>query len=181
MSAGVPAEIIWDLELRGPSAQLPGYTGKITATRAERAPPMGRPTPSTPLQRDTKALCIGLHPSVLDYSQMPDGLDEAVFTARIEAGNAALREAGFDAVLCLIDTSPDRAEATVREHLQEHAFGLAMIGGGVRMLPENTLLFERLVNLLTETAPGIRLCFNTAPENTVEALKRWIQAGAVAL
>ncbi|MFJ9020320.1 hypothetical protein ACIRPU_10100 [Streptomyces sp. NPDC102259] len=31
-------------------------------------------------------------------------------------------------------------------------------------------------NLLTEEAPGIRLCFNTSPENTVEALRRWIQA-----
>ncbi|MCY0931780.1 hypothetical protein OTB20_37495 [Streptomyces sp. H27-H1] len=137
---------------------------------------MGRPTTSTPLPRDTKVLSIGLHPGALDYSRMPDGLDEAVLTARIEAGNAVLREAGFDAVPCLIEASPDRAEATVREHLQEHAFLLAMIGGGVRMLPENTLLFERLVNVLTEAAPGIRLCFNTAPENTVEALRRWIQA-----
>ncbi|MFE7836947.1 hypothetical protein ACFU53_13110 [Streptomyces sp. NPDC057474] len=137
---------------------------------------MGRPTTSTPLPRDTKVLSIGLHPSVLDYSRMPDGLDEAVLTTRIEAGNAALREAGFDTVPCLIDTSPDRAEATVREHLQEHTFGLAMIGGGVRMLPENTLLFERLVNVLSEAAPGIRLCFNTAPENTAEALGRWIQS-----
>ncbi|WP_175647761.1 hypothetical protein [Streptomyces cyaneochromogenes] len=50
-----------------------------------------------------------------------------------------------------------------------------MIGGGVRMLPENTLLFERLVNVLTEEAPGIRLCFNTTPEDTVEALRRWIK------
>lgn len=51
-----------------------------------------------------------------------------------------------------------------------------MVGGGVRMMPENTLLFERLLNVLTEAAPGIRLCFNTAPENTVEALRRWIRA-----
>ncbi|MFF9780140.1 hypothetical protein ACF1HJ_41675 [Streptomyces sp. NPDC013978] len=125
---------------------------------------------------ETKVLSIGLHPSALDYSRMPDGVDEAVFTARIEAANAALREAGFDVVPCLIDISPDRAEATVLEQLQEHAFGLAMIGGGVRMLPENTLLFERLVNLLIEATPGIRLCFNTTPEDTVEALRRWIQA-----
>ncbi|WP_329389759.1 hypothetical protein OG625_37135 [Streptomyces sp. NBC_01351] len=136
---------------------------------------MGRPTTSTPMPRDTKLLSIGLHPSALDYSRMPDGLDEAVLTARIAAGNAALLEAGFDAVLCLVDTSPDRAETTVREHLQEHEFDLAMIGGGIRLLPENTLLFERLVNVLTEAAPGIRLCFNTGPENTVEALRRWIQ------
>ncbi|MEU9204680.1 hypothetical protein [Streptomyces sp. NPDC048332] len=116
-----------------------------------------------------------MHPSALDYSRMPEGIDEAALTARIEAGNAALGEAGFDVVACLIDTSPDRAESTVREHLREHAFGLAMIGGGVRMMPENTLLFERLLNVLTEAAPGIRLCFNTAPENTVEALRRWIR------
>ncbi|WP_260695674.1 MULTISPECIES: hypothetical protein [Streptomyces] len=106
---------------------------------------------------------------------MPDGLDEAVLAARIEAGNATLREAGFEVVPCLVGTSPDQAEATVREHLQERAFGLAMIGGGVRMLPENTLLFERLVNVLTEASPGIRLCFNTDPVNTVEALRRWIR------
>lgn len=136
---------------------------------------MGRPTTSTPLPGDTKVLSIGLHPRALDYSRMPDGVDEAVLTARIEAANAALREAGFDAVVCLIDASPDRAEEIVREQLKGYAFGLAMIGGGVRMLPENTLLFERLVNVLTEAAPGIRLCFNTSPEDTVEALRRWIQ------
>ncbi|MBL3671328.1 hypothetical protein JL475_36595 [Streptomyces sp. M2CJ-2] len=137
---------------------------------------MGRPTTSAPLPGDTKVLSIGLHPSALDYSRMPDGVDEAVLTARIEAANTALREAGFDAVPCLIDASPDRAAATVREQLQKHTFGLAMIGGGIRMLPENTLLFERLINILTEETPWIRLCFNTTPEDTVEALRRWIQA-----
>lgn len=129
-----------------------------------------------PLPGDTKVLSIGLHPSALDYSRMPDGLDEAVLTARIEAANAALREAGFDAVPCLIDTTTDRAEAAVRAQLKEHTFGLAMIGGGVRMLPEHTLLFERLINVLTEAAPEIRLCFNSNPEDTVEALRRWIRA-----
>ncbi|WP_031486293.1 hypothetical protein [Streptomyces bicolor] len=137
---------------------------------------MGRPTTSTALPVGTKVLSIGLHPSALDYSWMPDGVDESVLTARIGAANAALRDAGFDAVPCLIDNSPDSAEATVREQLRQQTFGLAMIGGGVRMLPENTLLFERLVNVLTEEAPGIRLCFNTSPEDTVEALRRWIQA-----
>ncbi|MFI6624650.1 hypothetical protein [Streptomyces sp. NPDC050528] len=137
---------------------------------------MSRPTTTTALPSDTKVLSIGLHPSAPDYSRMLDGFDnEAILTARIEAGIAALRKAGFDAVPCLIDTSPDRAEAIVRELLQKHAFGLTGIGGGVRMVPENTLLFERLVSLLTEEAPGIRLCFNASPENTVEALSRWIQ------
>jgi hypothetical protein len=93
---------------------------------------------------------------------------------RIERGNTALREAGFDVVLCQVDTAPDAAEEQVRAHVQDSQFGLAMIGGGIRMIPENTELFERIVNVLLELSPGIRLCFNTAPDNTVDALRRWI-------
>ncbi|UIX32517.1 hypothetical protein [Streptomyces sp. GQFP] len=136
---------------------------------------MSRPATETPLPKDTKVLSIGLHSSALDYSRMPDGLDEATLTARMEAGVAALHEAGFDVVSCLVGTSSDGAEATVRELLQEHTFGLATIGGGVRMLPEHTLLFERLINVLTEAVPGIRLGFNTTPGDTVDALRRWLQ------
>ncbi|MEV0170974.1 hypothetical protein AB0I00_07580 [Streptomyces sp. NPDC050803] len=131
---------------------------------------------SGPLPSDTKVLSIGLHPSSLDYSRMPEGMTESVLTARIAAGNEMLRESGLDVTTCLIDTDPDRAEEAVRDHLRKEPFGLAMIGGGVRLLPEHTLLFERLINTLTEAAPGIRLCFNRSPETTVEALRRWIRA-----
>jgi len=41
-----------------------------------------------------------------------------------------------------------------------------MIGAGVRMVPEHTELFERLVNVINEVAPGISFCFNTSPEST---------------
>lgn len=61
---------------------------------SREAPPIGLPTTPTPLPRDTKILSIGLHPGVLAYSRMPDGLEEAEFTTRIAAANAALREAG---------------------------------------------------------------------------------------
>ena len=105
---------------------------------------------------------------------MPDDIDEASLTARIERGNAALREAGFDVALCQLDTSPDAAEEQLRAHLRDARFGLAMIGGGIRMIPEHTELFERIVNVLSEVSPGIRLCFNTAPDNTVDALRRWV-------
>ncbi|MFI1721737.1 hypothetical protein [Streptomyces sp. NPDC020489] len=137
---------------------------------------MVRPTASAPLPSTTKVLSVGLDPRVLDYSRLPAGIDEEAFTARIEAAHTALREAGFDVRSCLIGTAADDAEAAVREALRADTFGLAMIGGGVRMMPEHTVLFERLVNLLVEEAPGIRLCFNSAPENTVETLRRWIGA-----
>jgi hypothetical protein len=126
------------------------------------------------LPAGTRVLSIGLHPRSLDYSTMPDGLDEAALTARIEHGNQALREAGFDVVHCQIGTSPDTAEELIRDTLDGGSFGLAMIGGGVRMVPEYTELFERIVNVVHEASPGIRMCFNTAPDNTVDALRRWI-------
>ncbi len=126
------------------------------------------------LVADTRVISIGLHPRVLDYTTLPDGVDEASLTARIERGNAGLREAGFDVLLCQVDTAPDAAEEQVRAQLRRAQFGLAMVGGGIRMIPEHTELFERIVNVLHEVSPGIRLCFNTAPDNTVDALRRWI-------
>lgn len=127
------------------------------------------------LAKGTRVLSIGLHPRSLDYRTMPEGLTQESLTARIDAANAVLRETGFDVVPCLIEPDPDGAEATVREELKGGAFGLAMIGGGVRMLPEHTLMFERVVNVLLETVPGIRLCFNSSPETTIDALRRWIE------
>ncbi|MGY0061904.1 hypothetical protein ACWY4P_36115 [Streptomyces sp. LZ34] len=120
-----------------------------------------------------RILTIGLHPSAIDYTKHP-GLDEATLTARIEQGDAALRMAGFDAVTCLVASDPDAAEKSIRERLSEGSFGVVMIGGGVRMAPEHTLLFERLINVLAATASGIRFCFNTSPETTIDAIRRWV-------
>ncbi len=121
-------------------------------------------------------LTLGLHPSAVDYSRYP-GLDEATLTARIEAGEATLRDAGFDIVPCQVSADPDVAEATIRERVAANPVEVVMIGAGVRMAPEHTLLFERVVNLLNELVPGIVFCFNTSPETTVDALRRWVRPG----
>lgn len=121
-------------------------------------------------------LSLGLHPSAVDYSRHP-GLDEATLTARIAAGEAALREEGFDIVACQVSADPDEAAATVRECVAANRVEVVMIGAGVRMAPEHTLLFERVVNLLNELVPGIVFCFNTSPESTVDALRRWVRPG----
>ncbi|WP_228539460.1 hypothetical protein [Nocardia sp. XZ_19_385] len=127
--------------------------------------------------QNSTVLSIGLHPSAVDYSRYP-GLDEAALTARIEAGETALRAAGFDIVSCQVPAAPEAAEAKLRECAAGRTFRVAMIGAGVRMAAEHTLLFERLVNVVTEVAPGIRLCFNTSPESTIDALRRWVQPAA---
>ncbi|MGW3282350.1 hypothetical protein [Nocardia rhamnosiphila] len=122
----------------------------------------------------TTVLSIGLDPGAVDYSRYPH-IDAATLTARIAAGETALREAGFDLVSCQVPADPDAAEAKLRECAADRSFGVAMIGAGVRMAAEHTLLFERLVNVVVELVPGIRLCFNTSPETTIDALRRWVE------
>jgi hypothetical protein len=48
-----------------------------------------------------------------------------------------------------------------------------MIGAGLRA-PEQLLLFENLINVVHTLAPGAKICFNTTPADTVEAVQRWV-------
>ncbi len=123
----------------------------------------------------TRVLLIGIHARALDYSKLPPGLDEATMTERIEAGFGATVAAGFDALSCLIGTSPNEAEAEIRAVFDRDRFGLVLIGGGIRMVPEYTELFERVVNVCNAESPGITFCFNTSPETSLDALRRHIQ------
>lgn len=124
----------------------------------------------------TTVLSIGLHPSALDYSRIP-GLDEATLTARIAAGDRALHDAGFDVVSCLLPADPDASEAALRNCAADTPFAVVMIGAGIRVSLEHTLLFERVVNVVNELSPGVKYCFNTAPEATIDAIRRWVQPG----
>ncbi|WP_248762167.1 hypothetical protein [Pseudarthrobacter sp. SSS035] len=121
-------------------------------------------------------LSLGLHPSAVDLSRYPE-ITQEMLSTRIAAGEAAMREAGFDIVPCQVSADPDEAEKMVRECLAVRPVQVAMIGAGVRMAGEHTLLFEHLVNLLNELVPGIVSCFNTSPETTIDALRRRARPG----
>lgn len=47
-------------------------------------------------------------------------------------------------------------------------------GAGIRTIPAHFLLFEQILNLVHEHAPGARLCFNTTPATTRDAVLRWV-------
>ncbi|MGI5216709.1 hypothetical protein [Nocardia sp. CA-290969] len=122
----------------------------------------------------TTVLSVGLHPGALDYSRIP-GLDQETLTARIAAGDRALHDAGFDVVSCLLPADPGAAETALRRCAADSTFAVVMIGAGIRASLEHTLLFERVVNVLNELAPGVKFCFNTSPETTVDAIGRWVR------
>jgi len=124
------------------------------------------------MQMQKKVLLIGLHPSVVDYSSIP-GLDATKLWAGLTDGERRLQELGYDAKWCLTDLG-ETAESVVLEQLRQKEYDCIMIGAGVRTMPQHFLLFEKLINLVHEHAPRAKLCFNTRPTDTTEAVQRWV-------
>lgn len=118
-------------------------------------------------------LLVGLTPSAVDFSKVP-GLDEARLTAGLAAALAEVRAAGFDAEWCLTEAAWASAGAAVSAALAARRPDAVMIGAGIRAIPDHFLLFERIVNLVHAAAPGAKLCFNTSPDSTLAAIRRWL-------
>jgi hypothetical protein len=122
-------------------------------------------------------LVIGLDPALIDftaadYAAFP-GLDAAKVLAALQAEQERLTRLGYDAHLCLTDCG-DTAEAVVLARLTQQPFQCILIGAGVRAVPRNLLLFEKLLNVVHAHAPQAKLCFNTNPSDTAEAVQRWL-------
>jgi hypothetical protein len=117
-------------------------------------------------------LVIGFEPTLLDYATIPD-LDAAKVTAALKADEDRLRSLGYEAELCLIDLG-ETAEAVVLDRLRQKQFACILIGAGVRTIATYFILFEKLINVVHEHAPQARLCFNTKPSDTAEAVQRWV-------
>ena len=50
-----------------------------------------------------------------------------------------------------------------------------LTGFGIRGIPENTFFFEKVVEATRRGAPKATLVFNTSPDSTVDAAKRWFK------
>ena len=122
-------------------------------------------------------LVIGFDPTLLDFSS-PEfaafpGLNATKVLHALKADAARLKDLGCDVELCLIDLG-ETAETVVRDRLRRKPFDCILIGAGVRTIPSHFILFERLINLLHAHAPQAKLCFNTNPGDTAEAVQRWL-------
>ena len=117
-------------------------------------------------------LVVGFEPTLFDYTTIPD-LDAAKVMAGLKADETRLRNLGYEVELCLHDLG-ETAEAVVRDRLRQKQFDCIVIGAGVRTIPKYFILFEKLINVVHEHAPRAKLCFNTKPSDTAEAVQRWI-------
>jgi hypothetical protein len=90
-----------------------------------------------------------------------------------QEANNKLSEVGYEVQNCLVDLG-ETAESVVSDTLSREKFDCIMIGAGVRILPQHTVLFEKIINAIHQKAPpSSKICFNTDPNDTVEAVLRW--------
>ena len=114
-------------------------------------------------------LAIGIEPGSADVKANPD-----LVRTYIETQIGRLRALGYDVTTCLIDLG-EAAEAAVSAALTTKRFDCVVIGAGLRRPPSRLLLFERVINLVHSLAPQARICFNTVPADTPEAVLRWLE------
>ena len=122
-----------------------------------------------------RVLAMGLDPGVVDFSRsLIPGLTKESLTAAIDAERVKLEALGYRVRMLLIDTGKT-AEAVVRQALEQESYDCIMIGAGVRVAPDQFLLFEKLINVIHRHAgASTKICFNTRPDDTVEAVRRWV-------
>jgi hypothetical protein len=122
------------------------------------------------------AIQIGLHPDVIDY-ESPDfaqftGLTREKLAKANSDNVAGLRAAGYEVDNCLIESGEAGAEI-VRASLAAKSYDAVLIGAGVRLVANNTLLFEAIVNAAHAANPGCRFVFNYSATSTPEDIRRW--------
>jgi len=117
-------------------------------------------------------LLIGLDPEVVNYDRWPE-LTAEKLVAGLRRDEATLNDSGYDARICFVDHG-ETAEGVVKAMLEENDFACVLVGAGVRTDNEEFLLFEKLINVVHEHAPEAKICFNTGPTDSVDAVQRWI-------
>jgi hypothetical protein len=124
-----------------------------------------------------KVLGIGIDPKLIDSNlATTTGWDTNRVKLAVQDANKRLTELGYELQTCLVDLG-ETAESVVSATLSREKFDYIMIGAGVRLVPQHTVLFEKIINAVHQNAaPSSKICFNTNPGDTVEAVLRWVSS-----
>mgnify|MGYP001567969805 CR=1 FL=1 len=124
-----------------------------------------------------KVLTIGIDPKLIDFSSPEFAAFPGLTAEKVEAGVKGsinkLSELGYEAQSCWVDFGAT-ATATLEGQLRKGPFDCILIGAGIRIPGRNFLMFEKMINTIHEHAPQAKICFNTNPQDTIDAVQRWI-------
>jgi hypothetical protein len=128
------------------------------------------------MENRKSVLIMGIDPLLIDFSSpefAPKNLTAERVLSAVQADSERLRSLGYEADVCLTDFG-ETAERVVEDKLRSKPYDCVMIGAGIRIIPSSFLLFEKLINVVHANAPQAKLCFNTKPSDTAEAVMRWV-------
>jgi len=153
-----------------------GSSARMMMGSSTRSSGLGSHPASKPGQPDDRWMVTYSRGSLVHFQPTSD-LDAAKVRAATAANHAELTALGFAVEMCVVDLRAT-AEAVQENALSGGDFDCVMVGAGVRVPPENFLLFERIVNVVHRHAPRAVISFNANPGDTVEAARRSLTMGA---
>jgi hypothetical protein len=118
-----------------------------------------------------RVLALGLDPEYVNPDQL-QGLSPELVRSYIDTQLERVWAMGYELRSCLVDTG-ETAEQVVESELASRTFDCVLFGAGLRD-DSQLLLFERLLNLVHAKAPDAKICFNSNPGDTAEAVQRWV-------
>lgn len=123
-----------------------------------------------------KVLIIGIDPQTIDFTspEIPQGLTIEKIEKGTQATLEKLHGMGYDANAFLIKTGSTDLSSLAKQ-LKEEKYDGVVVGNGIRGMSSNFILFERIINVIHEAAPGSKIIFNSLPTDTDVAVKRWLE------
>ncbi|KAF2035655.1 hypothetical protein EK21DRAFT_107170 [Setomelanomma holmii] len=86
---------------------------------------------------------------------------------------ARCKDAGYDVTIYFMyDQNPQKGLDWLEAKLKETHFDGIMVGVGLRLIPEQTVFYEHVVNVARKTSPGSVLLFNEGPGKNYDAMQR---------
>lgn len=113
----------------------------------------------------------------IEWDQLPPSFTpeaRLAIKAGIAAAMAELLALGYDAIWCGVPLDADAAAAALRRALPATPVACVLIGAGLRKTDPVVALFERIVNEVHAACPGAAICFNTTPDDSAAAVRRWV-------
>lgn len=84
-----------------------------------------------------------------------------------------LKAQGFDVESFSVNPEDPAVVDALRVKVKEGSFDAISVGGGLRMFSDNTLVFEKAMNMLfQEMKSGAKLCFPRSPDELFDAITR---------
>lgn len=119
----------------------------------------------------SKVLIVGFDPHKIAFG--PErGLTSEGVAATGQATTDKLLTLGHEVESWLIGPNDD--EKSLVELLSQRRFYIILIAAGLRGLPEDTLLFETVMNVIHRHGRSAALCFNGRPDNALDAILRYV-------